>query len=92
MERANQIVDTLLHFVIQLGQLLMSAILALEVWIRGELSQAGLPPAVQTVLMLAVAALLIVGSLRLFGGLIRVAVVLLLLLVAIHIVLPVLPA
>ena len=92
MERANQIVNELLHFVVQLGNLLMSAILAIELWIRGALSQAGLPPAVQTVLMLAVAALLIIGSLRLFGGLIRVAVVLLLLLVAIHIVLPVLPA
>ena len=92
MERANQIIDTLLHIVVQLGRLLMSAILAIEIWIRGELSHAGLPPAVQTALMLAVAALLIIGSLRLFGGLIRIAVVLLLLLVALHIVLPVLPA
>lgn len=91
MQHASQIVDTLLHYLVQIGRLLMSAVLALELWIRGELSQAGLPPAVQTVLMLAVAALLIIGALRLFGGLIRVGVVLVLLLIAIHIVLPTLP-
>ena len=40
-------------------------------------------------LLLAVAAVLVLGALRLFGGVIRIAVVLILLLVAIHIVMPV---
>lgn len=92
MDKANQVINGLLHLIIQIGHLLMSAVIGLELSIRDELAQAGLPPPVQTVLMLAIAALLILGALRLFGGLIRIAVVLLLVLVAIHIILPVLPA
>lgn len=92
MQNVKHLVDTLLHLVVRIGHLLVSAIIAIELWIRNELSHAGLPPALQTVLMLAVAGLLILGALRLFGGLVRIAVVLLVVLIAIHIILPVLPA
>lgn len=92
MESARQFVDGLLHLVIQIGRLLMTAIIAIELWVRRALSHAGLPASMQTVLMLAFAVLLIVGALRVFGGIIRIAVVLLLVLIAIHIILPVLPA
>ena len=61
----------------------------LELWLRSELQQFGAPHAVQTLILLAVAAVLVVGSLQLFGGLIRIAVVLILLLIAIHIVMPI---
>jgi hypothetical protein len=49
----------------------------------------GVAPAAQTLILVLVAVLLILGSLRLFGGLIRVAAVLILMLIAIHILLPV---
>ena len=65
------------------------ALTAFEIWLRGVLQQLGVPHLLQTVLLLAVAAVLVLGSLRLFGGIIRVAVVLILLLIAIHIIMPV---
>jgi hypothetical protein len=47
-------------------------------------------PQLQTIILLAVAVILILGALKLFGGLIRVAVVLVLLLIAIHVLMPIL--
>jgi hypothetical protein len=82
-------VDTLLRLLTQFGLVVAAALTELELWIRGQLQQLGLPHSVQTVLLLAVAAVLVLGALRLFGGVIRIAVVLLLLLLAIHIVMPV---
>jgi hypothetical protein len=84
-------INSLLQLLLRLGSLIISALIAIEIWIRDHLAQFGLPPNVQTIIMLAVAAVLIVGSLRLFGGLIRVGVVIILILVAIHIVMPILP-
>ncbi|MEA2740090.1 MAG: hypothetical protein QOH05_3397 [Acetobacteraceae bacterium] len=91
MDSFANVVNNLLHLLIQLGDFIVGALITIELWVRGQLAQMGLAANVQTVIMLAVAALLIVGALRLFGGLIRIAVVLVLILVAIHIVLPVLP-
>jgi len=82
-------IDTLLNLLSQLGVAVAAILTELELWLRGELQQFGVPRPLQTVILLAVAAVLVLGSLRLFGGLIRIAVVLILLLIAIHIVLPV---
>jgi hypothetical protein len=49
----------------------------------------GLTGPAQTVVMVAIAVVLILAALKLFGGLIRVAAVLVLLLIALHIVMPV---
>ncbi|HQT79619.1 MAG TPA: hypothetical protein PLD10_21465 [Rhodopila sp.] len=91
MDSFQQLTNRLLHIVVQLGDLLMAAILAVELWLRGIFARAGLPPMVQTILLVALAALLIVSSWRLFGGLLRIAVVLILLLIGLHILRPVLP-
>ena len=91
MDAFTHAVNSLLQLLVQVGGMIMAGLIAIELWLRGQLAQFGLQPQVQTVIMLAFAALLIVASLRLFGGLIRAVVILVLLLVAIHIVLPVLP-
>jgi len=71
MDAFTHAINTLLQLLVHIGDLLVAALVAVELWLRGQLATFGLPPAVQTVIMLALAALLIVGSLRLFGGLIR---------------------
>ena len=40
-------------------------------WLRGMLAESGVPSALQTVLLLAVLALLVFGMLRVMGGLLR---------------------
>lgn len=89
MANLQNAIDTLLRLLTQFGLVVAAALTELELWIRGQLQQLGLPHGVQTVLLLAVAAILVLSALRLFGGVIRIAVVLILLLVAIHIVMPV---
>jgi hypothetical protein len=82
-------VDALLKLLIQFGLAVAAILTALELWLRGELQQLGVPHTVQTLILLVVAVMLVLGSWRLFAGMIRVAVVLILLLIAIHIVIPV---
>jgi hypothetical protein len=82
-------VDTLLQLIVQFGVAVAGLLSAFELWLRGQLQQMGVPHTLQTVLLIAVAVVLVLGSLRLFGGLIRVVVVLILLAMAIHIFMPV---
>ncbi len=91
MDSFTRFINSLLQILIQLGDLLLDALLAFEQWLRGQLGTLGLSANVQTVIMIAFAVILILGSLRLFGGLLRVGLVLILLLIALHILLPVLP-
>ena len=89
MDGFSRAIETLLQLLIQLGNLILAGIVAIEVWLRAQLTLLGLPQPIQTVLMIALALLLIVAALRVFGGLIRVGVVLVLILVVIHVLLPV---
>jgi hypothetical protein len=89
VDTVARVIDALLQLLIQMGNLILAAIVAVELWLRAQFTLLGLSPPIQTVLLLAIAVLLIVAALRLFGGLIRVAVVLLLLLIVIHVVLPI---
>ena len=91
MDSFTRMVHSLLDLLITLGNLIVGALVSVELWLRAQLTHAGLPPEIQTVILLVVAILLVIGSLQLFGGLIRVAVVLVLILIAIHVVLPALP-
>ena len=88
MNDVSNLVRSLLDLVISLGNIIVAALVTIEVWLRAQLTQLGLPPPIQTAILVAVAVLLIIGALRLFGGLIRIAIVLILILIAIHIALP----
>ena len=82
-------INTLLALLKQFGRAIAALLTALELWLRSVLVQFAVPHTLQTVILVGVAAILVLGSLRLFGGLIRIAVVLILLLIAIHIIMPV---
>lgn len=89
MSQFQTAIDTLLRLLTEFGVAVASILTGFELWLRGVLEQIGVPHTLQTVVLLAVAVVLVLGSLRLFGGLIRIAVILILLLIAIHIVMPV---
>jgi hypothetical protein len=90
VDNFTHVINNLLQFLIRLGDLIVGVIVTIELWLRAQLMQLGVAPPVQTAILIALAVVLILGSLRLFGGLIRVAVVLILILIAIHILMPVL--
>jgi hypothetical protein len=89
VENLQTTIDSLLKLLTRFGVALAAILTGLELWLRDELRLMGVPQTAQTLILLAVAVLLILGSLRLFGGLIRIAAVLILMLIAIHILLPV---
>ncbi len=89
MNAFTHAIETLLQLVIQLGDLMITGIVGIELWLRAQLAMFGLPPAIQTALLIALAAMLILAALRLFSGLIRVAVILVLMLILVHVLLPV---
>ena len=90
MDSFKHVIDSLLQLLVQLGNIIVGWIVIIEDALRHQLMQLGVAPQLQTIILLAVAVILILGALKLFGGLIRVAVVLVLLLIAIHVLMPIL--
>jgi hypothetical protein len=90
LDSFRTVINTLLQLLLQLSDLVVAGIIAIELWLRAQLTQFGVAQPVQTIILLALAAVLIVAALRLFGGMIRVIVVLVLILIGIHIVMPLL--
>jgi hypothetical protein len=82
-------INSLLELLIEFGDLVLAALVAVELWLRGQLTVLGVAPPIQVVILVALALALILAALRLFGGLIRVAVVLVLVLIVIHALLPI---
>ena len=92
MDQVNSVLKSLLKLMISLGDIIVGAIVAIELWLRTQLGTLGLAPQLQTAVLVVLAILLIVAALRLFGGLVRIAVILVLALIAVHILMPVLHA
>lgn len=90
MDSFKHVINALLQLLIQLGDVIVGWIVIIENALRGQLMQLGVAPPLQTVILLAFAIVLILGALKLFGGLIRVAVVLVLILIALHVLMPIL--
>jgi hypothetical protein len=88
METVRQALAALLSLLVDFVGLILAAIGGVEVWIRSQLSLAGVNPQLQTVILIALAVLLIVGAFRLFGGLLRIIIVIFLLLIAIKMLVP----
>jgi hypothetical protein len=89
VENFQNAINTLLRLLTEFGVAVAAVLTGFELWLREALRNLGVQPQFQTLILVLVAVVLVIGSLRLFGGLIRVAAVLILLLIAIHIVLPV---
>jgi len=89
MERVDQAITKLLALIKSLVDLVLGALAAVEVWLRGQLAGLGVAPPIQTVILIAVAVVLIALALRLFGGVLRGVVVIFLILLALHALIPV---
>ncbi len=88
MNSFSHTIEALLRFIVDLGRVIVAGIVAVELWLRAQLTHLNVSAASQNVLLLVVAALLILGALRLFGGLIRIVIVLVLLLIAVQVLMP----
>jgi hypothetical protein len=89
MEQVDQAITKLLALIRSLVDLVLRGLAAIEVWVRGQLAGLGVAPPIQTIILIAVAVLLIAVTLRLFGGVLRAVVVIFLILLALHALIPV---
>jgi hypothetical protein len=80
--------DHIAHVLLALLTGLAAIVLAALAWIEGALGSvmtaAHIPPDLQTILGVAVALLFLIAALQLFGGFIRVVVIVVLLAIVVH--------
>jgi len=88
MKKVDQAINALLALFASAADAVLAGLAAVEQWLRTQLTGLGVAPQIQTVIMIAVAILLLLLVLRVFGGIIRVVLVVFLILLALHVVLP----
>jgi hypothetical protein len=88
VDNLTHMIDRLIQLLVELGRQVVQAIGAIELWLRAQLTQYGVAPMVQTILLVVLAAVLILISARLLSGLIRAVIIVVLVLLALHFVLP----
>ncbi len=88
MDQVNNALHLVGHWIEALLSLLMSIFGTVEVMAHNAMTRAGLPSDVQEVVLLAVGVIFILGALRIFGGLLRLLVIVLLILFLLHVVAP----
>ena len=88
MEGLSTAVDDSLRFLVAASDYVFSYFLWAELWLRQQMIAAGTPPVVQTAVLICIGAIVAMASARFFGGLIRVAVVMLLVLTLARIAIP----
>ncbi len=88
MEKVDQAINALLALFASAADAVLAGLAAVEQWLRTQLTGLGVGPQIQTVIMIAVAISLLLLVLRVFGGVIRVVLVIFLILLALHVVLP----
>lgn len=89
MEKVDQAINALLALFASAADAVLAGLAAIEQWLRIQLTGLGVAPRIQTVIMIAAAIVLLLLVLRVFGGVIRVVLVIFLILLALHVVLPI---
>lgn len=75
MDQGRQALDAVFAFLSSVLGALLPLVGQTETWLRGQMAALGVPPELQTAAVLAVAVLLLLTVLRALGGLLRIAVV-----------------
>jgi hypothetical protein len=88
MYRLDNLFDTALQLLAELGGLIVAVIVGIELWMRDFLSGFGLSHGIQTTIMMALTVFLIVMASKLLGGMIRAILLLILVMSVSHIVVP----
>jgi hypothetical protein len=89
LDELARFISDLIHLLVRIGASLVAGLEAVELSLRDQLTIMGVSPPVQTVVLVLTAVVLILLAVRLFGGLIRFAVVVILVLLALNLLLPV---
>jgi hypothetical protein len=77
-------INLLISLIYTLAGLVMAVIGMIDGFLGGLMTSAAIPPAVQTIILVAVALVLVIFALRALGGVFGVLIVLLLVLLVVH--------
>ncbi len=88
MNSVDQALQLVKHWLGVLLAFLFSVFAAIEGFLHVTMTQAGIPGGLQSLVILVVAILFIVAVLRLFGGVLRLLLILFLVLLLLHVLLP----
>lgn len=84
MDQARQILDTALALLARVADAAFGLLAVIEAWLRLHMGQLGVPPALQTALLVVGALLLVLAALRLLGWALRILLVLFLVALAVQ--------
>jgi hypothetical protein len=88
MDQLERFISDLIHLLLRMGESFLRGLEAIEIALRDELTIMGVSPPIQTVLLVLSAIALILITVRLFGGLIRFVIVVIVVLLALNLLLP----
>ncbi len=81
-------IDLVLNLILTLFHLIVAAIAAVEAVLRDALAPTGIGTTGENIVLLVVAAALIIGAVRLFGGIFALLISIVLILLILHILVP----
>ncbi len=84
----TQAMDFVLSLILRLIGVVMAAVGLIDAFLRGLMTRAGVGGQVQAVVLGVVAVLFILAALRVFGGVLRVLIIIFLVLLLIHVLMP----
>jgi hypothetical protein len=84
----TRVVSDVLMLLIRMGTAILSAVEAIEMSMREQLAVMGVSPLTQTLILVVLAFAIILLALRVFGGLLRLAVIVVLVLIALQVMMP----
>ena len=90
LDTISQALRAIWELLLDVVAAILSVIGLIEGWLHVQLYRLGVPPPLQNVILIGVAVVLVLLAFRIFGGLIRVLLVLLLILFAVHVAMPLL--
>jgi hypothetical protein len=88
MAQIDHAIAAILDFILDLFYLVFRIIALVENWLRAELGRFGVPENMQTIILVVVAIVVLLAAIRLLGGVFRIALVILILLLGAHLLLP----
>jgi hypothetical protein len=84
----TRVVDEIIRLLIRLGGSILEAVQAIEASLRVQLNAMGVPPAIQTIILVGASIGIILLAVRVLGGLLRFFVIVVLILLAMKLLLP----
>ena len=84
----TRVIDDIVRLLIRLGGAMLDATQSVEEPLREHMSATGIPATFQTIILLVAAIVMILLAVRIFGGLLRFAVIVVLGLLAIKVLMP----